>query len=108
MLWGDSQQESDICFPYSQVEFFTRFSIRSRSYVFTINFCFTKHAVGPFCVTVSRHGLTVLPRTKKASDHPKQVSQDNQKSLRALAIFDIFTPPGDEGAYDRGFWRKDL
>jgi hypothetical protein len=43
---------------------------------------------------------------KETSDHPEQVSQDNQKS--PLAIFNISSPPGDECAYDRGFWRKDL
>jgi hypothetical protein len=32
--------------------------------------------------------------------------QHNEKS--SLGIFDISSPPGDECAYDRGFWRKDL
>jgi hypothetical protein len=55
---------------------------------------------------VSTHGLTVLPHTKKSSDHPGQVSQDNQKSSKV--IFDIWSPPEDELTYDLGFWRKNL
>jgi hypothetical protein len=43
---------------------------------------------------------------KKASDQSKEVSQDNKKS--SLAIFGILSPPRDECAYDRSFWRDDL
>jgi hypothetical protein len=62
-----------------------------------------KSCIGSFCVTVSRHDWFNMIY---ASDHPEQVSQDNQKS--PLAIFDISSPPGDKCAYDRCFWRKVL
>jgi hypothetical protein len=47
------------------LEFFTRFSIKSRNCVYRTNYCFTSLAYVQFCVMVLRHGLIVPRRTKR-------------------------------------------